>query len=204
MKQEEVDGKYMMYYSHLSDELGNSPVVCLCGFTGWHVVREMTPEFFKEFALKTVELNSSCNGYFVLDADGDVCHRDRCSEWYAANSWRPSNGHLNELKKSDDKAGAFGWYVKTPIMNDDKFRDYLAKRYSEEVAGEFDKLKAYLHQIFKYNGNKREAHQQEFMNLNEAGRKELEAELFKSPNLPQLFIDGRGFLSDKFYNLVVL
>jgi hypothetical protein len=204
MKQEEVDGKYMMYYSHLCDELGNTPVVCLDGVTGWHVIREMTPEFFKEFNLKEIGLNSNGNNYFCLDADGDVCNRDRCSEWFAANSWRPSNGHLNELKKRDDKAGAFGWYTKTPLMNDDKFRDYLSKRYSDEVASKFDKLKAYLHQVFKYNGEQRKAHQQEFMNLNEAGRKELEAELFKSPNLPQMFVDGRGFLRDKFYNIVEL
>ena len=89
-------------------------------------------------------------------------------------------------------------------MNKDKFRAYLVARYSEEVAAKFDKMKAYLHQIFKYNGNQRKEHQQEFMNLNEAGRKELEAELFKSPNLPQLFIDGKGFLRDKFYNLITL
>ena len=202
--QEEVDSRYMMYYSHISDELGNSPVVCLDPFTGWHVVREMTPEFFKEFNLKTIELNSNGNNYFCLDADGDVCNRDRCSEWYAANSWTPSNGHLNELKKSDDMFGVFGWYTKTPTMNIDAFRAYLVARYSEEVAAKFDKMQAYLHQIFKYNNNQYKAHQKEFMNLNEAGRKELEAELFKSPNLPQLFIDGKGFLRDKFYNLIVL
>ena len=204
MKQEEVDSRYMNYYSHLCDELGNSPVVCHCGFTGWHVIREMTPEFFKEFDLKTIELNSNVNNYFVIDADGDVCNRDRCSEWYAANSWRPSNGHLNELKKRDDKGGAFGWYTETPIMNNDEFRDYLLIKYSPEVASKFDKMKAYLHQIFKYNNNQYKAHFREFMHLNEAGRKELEAELFRSPNLPQLFIDGKGFLRDKFYNLVVL
>ena len=89
-------------------------------------------------------------------------------------------------------------------MNNDEFRAYLVARYSEEVAAKFDKMKAYLHQIFKYNDNQHKAHQQEFMNLNEAGRKELESELFKSPNLPQLFIDGRGFLRDKFYNIVEL
>jgi hypothetical protein len=204
MKQEEVDSRYMMYYSHLCDELGNSPVVCLDGFTGWHVVREMTPEFFKEFNLKTIELNSKGNDYFCLDEDGEVCNRDRCSEWYASNSWTPSNGHLDELKKRDDKAGAFGWYTKTPIMNIDAFRDYLSKRYSEEVASKFDKMKAYLHQIFKYNGNQHKAHRDEFMNLNEEGRKELGEKLFRSPNLPQLFIDGKGFLRDKFYNLITL
>jgi hypothetical protein len=204
MKQEEVDGKYMMYYSHLCDELGNTPVVCLDRFTGWHVVREMTPEFFKEFNLEQVELNSNSNDYFCLDADGDVCNRDRCSEWYAANSWTHPSGHLNELKKSDDKAGAFGWYTKTPLMNEVEFRDYLVKRYSEEVASKFDKMKAYLHQVFKYNGEQRKAHQQEFMNLNEEGRKELGEKLFRSPNLPQMFVDGRGFLRDKFYNLVTL
>ena len=89
-------------------------------------------------------------------------------------------------------------------MNNDEFRDYLVKRYSEEVASKFDKMQAYLHQIFKYNGNQNKVHQQELMNLNEAGRKELESELFKSPNLPQLFIDGKGFLRDKFYNIVIL
>jgi hypothetical protein len=167
--QEEVDSRYMMYYSHISDELGNSPVVCLDGFTGWHVIREMTPEYFQEFNLKTIELNSNSNNYFCLDADGDVCNRDRCSEWYAANSWTPSNGHLNELKKKDDKGGAFGWYTKTPIMNIDEFRDYLVKRYSEGVASQFDKL--------THQGN---------------------------ANLPQLFVDGKGFLRDKFYNLVTL
>ena len=172
MKQEEVDGKYMNYYSHLSDEFGNSPVVCLDGFTGWHVIREMTPEFFKEFALETVELNSNGNNYFCLDEDGEVCNRDRCSEWFAANSWRPSKGHLNELKKRDDKGGAFGWYTKTPLMNTQKFRDYLVKRYSTAVASEFDKLQM---QIQKGNAN-----------------------------LPQLFIDGRGFVRDKFYNIIVL
>ena len=52
-------------------------------------------------------------------------------------------------------------------MNKDKFRDYLSKRYSEEVASKFDKL---------------------------AG----------NANLPQLFIDGKGFLRDKFYNLITL
>lgn len=200
---EEVDGKYMMYYSHLCDELGNTPVVCLDPFTGWHIVREMTPEYFKEFNLKTIE-NSNGNNYFCLDEDGEVCNRDRCSEWYASNSWTPSNGHLNELKKKDDIDGLFGWYTKTPLMNNDEFRDYLVKRYSEEVASKFDKMKAYLHQIFKENGNQRKEHQQEFMNLNEAGRKELEAELFRSPNLPRLFIDGRGFLRDKFYNIITL
>ena len=201
---QEVDSRHLLYYSRLTDEQGNSPVVCLDRFTGWHVVREMTPEFFKEFGIKTIELNSNGNDYFALDDDGDVCNRDRCSEWFEANSWRPSNGHLNELKKQDDKSGAFGWYTKTPIMNKDNFRDYLFTRYSEEVAAKFDKMKAYLHQIFKYNGNQHKAHQQEFMNLNEAGRKELEAELFRSPNLPQLFIDGKGFLRDKFYNIVIL
>ena len=201
---QEVDSRYMMYYSHLSDELGNTPVVCLDRFTGWHVIREMTPEYFKEFGIKQIELNSNGNNYFVIDADGDVCNRDRCSEWFAANSWTPSNGHLNELKKRDDKSGAFGWYVKTPIMNDDKFRDYLAKRYSDEVVGEFDKLKAYLTQIQKSNSSVFTAHRNEFMNLNEAGQKELGAKLFKSPNLPQLFIDGKGFLRDKFYNLITL
>ena len=35
---QEVDSRYMMSYSHLCDELGNSPVVCLDPFTGWHVV----------------------------------------------------------------------------------------------------------------------------------------------------------------------
>ena len=204
MKQEEVDSRYMNYFSHLCDELGNTPVVCLDGFTGWHVVREMTPEYFKEFGIKQIELNSNGNNYFVIDADGDVCNRDRCSEWYAANSWTPSNGHLNDLKKSDDIFGVFGWYTKTPTMNSDEFRDYLVKRYSEEVAAKFDKMQAYLHQIFKYNSNQYKAHQQEFMNLNEAGRKELEAELFKSPNLPQLFLDGKGFLRDKNFNLITL
>ena len=202
MKQE-VDSRYMNYYSHLCDELGNTPVVCLDGFTGWHVVREMTPEYFKEFNLKEIE-NSNGNNYFCLDEDGEVCNRDRCSEWFAANSWTPSSGHLNELKKKDDIDGLFGWYTKTPLMNNDEFRAYLVARYSEEVAAKFDKMKAYLHQIFKHNGNQHKAHQQEFMNLNEAGRKELESELFKSPNLPQLFIDGRGFLRDKFYNIVEL
>ena len=100
--------------------------------------------------------------------------------------------------------GVFGWYTKTPTMNSDEFRDYLVKRYSEEVAAKFDKMQAYLHQIFKYNSNQYKAHQQEFMNLNEAGRKELEAELFKSPNLPQLFLDGKGFLRDKNFNLITL
>ena len=202
MKQE-VDSRYMNYYSHLCDELGNTPVVCLDGFTGWHVVREMTPEYFKEFNLKEIE-NSNGNNYFCLDEDGEVCNRDRCSEWFAANSWTPSSGHLNELKKKDDIDGLFGWYTKTPLMNNDEFRAYLVARYSEEVAAKFDKMKAYLHQIFKHNGNQHKAHQQEFMNLNEAGRKELESELFKSPNLPQLFIDGKGFLRDKFYNIVIL
>ena len=166
----EVESMYMNYYSHLCDEFCNSPVVCLDRSTGWHVVREMTPEFFKEFSLKTVELNSNGNNYFCLDGDGEVCNRDRCSEWFAANSWRPSNGPLNELKKRDDKGGAFGWYTKTPMMNNDEFRAYLVARYSEEVAAKFDKMKAYLHQIFKHNGNQHKAHQQEFMNLNEAGR----------------------------------
>ena len=200
--QEEVDSRYMNYYSHLYDELGNSPVVCLDVFTGWHVIRYITPYFFKEFNLKTIELNSNGNDYFCLDADGDVCNRDRCSEWYAANSWRPSNGHLNELKKRDDKGGAFGWYTKTPIMNNDEFRDYLVKRYSEEVASKFDELKAYLYQIFEYNGNQYKAHQKEFMNLNEEGCKELGEKLFMSPKLPQLFLDGKGFLRDKFYNII--
>ena len=204
MKQEEVDGKYMNYYSKLTDEQGNAPIVCLDGFTGWHVVREMTPEFFKEFGLKTIELNSNGNNYFVIDADGDVCNRDRCSEWYAANSWRPSNGHLNELKKQDDKSGAFGWYTKTPMMNNDEFRDYLVKRYSEEVASKFEKMQAYLMQIQKGNSNVFTAHRLEFMDLNEQGRKELAAKLFKSPNLPRLFIDGKGFLRDKFYNIITL
>ena len=203
MKQE-VDSRYMNYYSHLCDELGNTPVVCLDRFTGWHVVREMTPEFFKEFALKTVELNSNGNGYFVLDADGDVCNRDRCSEWYAANSWKQPNGHLNELKKQDDKSGAFGWYTKTPLMNNDEFRDYLVIKYSPEVARKFDNLKAYLMQIQKENSSVFTAHRNEFMNLNEQGRKELAAELFRSPNLPSLFIDGKGFLRDKFYNIITL
>ena len=204
MKQEEVDSRYMMSYSHLSDELGNSPVVCHCGFTGWHVIREMSPEFFKEFDLKTIELNSNGNNYFVIDADGDVCNRDRCSEWYAANSWKQPNGHLNELKRKDDKDGAFGWYTKTPMMNNDEFRDYLVIKYSPEVATKFDKLKAYLTQIQKSNSSIFTAHRDEFMNLNEQGRKELGAKLFRSPNLPQLFIDGKGFLRDKFYNFVVL
>ena len=204
MQQEEVDSRYMMSYSHLSDELGNSPVVCLDGFTGWHVIREMTPEFFKEFGLKTIELNSNGNNYFVIDADGDVCNRDRCSEWYAANSWKQPNGHLNELKKQDDKSGAFGWYTKTPLMNNDEFRDYLSTKYSPEVATKFDNLKAYLMQIQKGNSSVFTAHRNEFMNLNEQGRKELAAELFRSPNLPQLFIDGNGFLRDKFYNIVIL
>ena len=204
MKQEEVDSRYMNYYSHLCDELGNTPVVCLDRFTGWHVIREMTPEFFKEFALESIELNSGGNNYFCLDEDGDVCNRDRCSEWFAANSWRPSNGHLNELKKRDDKGGAFGWYTKTPLMNKAEFREYLVKRYSEEVASKFDKMKAYLTQIKKGNANMFTAHRDEFMNLNEEGRKELGEKLFRSPNLPQLFIDGRGFLRDKNYNLVVL
>ena len=165
--QEEVDSRYLLYYSRLTDEQGNSPVVCLDPFTGWHVIREMTPEYFKEFNLKEIELNSNGNNYFCLDEDGEVCNRDRCSEWFAANSWRRPSNHLNELKKSDDKGGAFGWYTKTPLMNKDKFRDYLSKRYSEEVASEFDKL---------------------------AG----------NANLPQLFIDGKGFLRDKFYNLITL
>ena len=201
---EEVDSRYMNYYSHLSDEFGNSPVVCLDGFTGWHVIREMTPEFFKEFGLKTIELNSNGNNYFVIDADGDVCNRDRCSEWYAANSWKQPSGHLNELKKQDDKSGAFGWYTKTPLMNNDEFRDYLVIKYSPEVATKFDNLKAYLMQIQKGNLSVFTAHRNEFMNLNEQGRKELAAELFRSPNLPQLFIDGDGFLRDKFYNIVIL
>ena len=201
---EEVDSRYMNYYSHLSDEFGNSPVVCLDGFTGWHVVREMTPEFFKEFGLKTIELNSNGNNYFVIDADGDVCNRDRCSEWFEANSWKQPNGHLNELKKKDDKSGAFGWYTKTPSMNNDEFRDYLVIKYSPEVATKFDNLKAYLMQIQKENSNVFTAHRNEFMNLNEQGRKELAAELFRSPELPQLFIDGNGFLRDKFYNIVIL
>ncbi len=204
MKQEEVDSRYMNYYSHLSDEFGNSPVVCLDGFTGWHVIREMTPEFFKEFGLKTIELNSNGNNYFVIDADGDVCNRDRCSEWYEANSWTRPNGHLNELKKKDDKSGAFGWYTKTPLMNEDEFRDYLVIKYSPEVARKFDNLKAYLMQIQKENSSVFTAHRNEFMNLNEQGRKELAAELFRSPNLPSLFIDGKGFLRDKFYNIVIL
>ena len=202
MKQEEVDSRYMMFYSPLCDELGNTPVVCLDRLTGWHVIREMTPYFFKEFNLKEVELNS--NNYFCLDKDGDVCNRDRCSEWFAANSWTPSNIHLNELKKSDDKGGAFGWHTKTPLMNNDEFRDYLLIKYSPEVAAKFDKMKAYLHQIFKNNSDQYKAHRNEFMNLNEAGRKELGAKLFKSPNLPQMFIDGRGFLRDKFYNIITL
>ena len=201
---QEVDSRYMNYYSHLSDELGNSPVVCLDRFTGWHVVREMTPEFFKEFDLKTIELNSNGNNYFVIDADGDVCNRDRCSEWYAANSWKQPNGHLNELKKQDDKSGAFGWYTKTPLMNNDEFRDYLVIKYSPEVATKFDNLKAYLTQIQKGNSSAFTARRNEFMNLNEQGRKELAAWLFRSPNLPQLFIDGDGFLRDKFYNIVIL
>ena len=201
---EEVDSRYMNYYSHLSDEFGNSPVVCLDGFTGWHVIREMTPEFFKEFGLKTIELNSNGNNYFVIDADGDVCNRDRCSEWYAANSWKQPNGHLNELKKQDDKSGAFGWYTKTPIMNNDEFRDYLVIKYSPEIETKFDNLKAYLMKIQKGNSRVFTAHRNEFMNLNEQGRKELAAELFRSPNLPQLFIDGDGFLRDKFYNIVIL
>ena len=202
--QEEVDSRCMNYYSHLCDELGNTPVVCLDGFTGWHVVREMTPEYFKEFGLKTIELNSNGNNYFVIDADGDVCNRDRCSEWYAANSWKQPNGHLNELKKQDDKSGAFGWYTKTPLMNEAKFRDYLVKRYSEEVASKFDKMQAYFTQIQKSNSGIFTAHRDEFMNLNEQGRKELGAKLFRSPNLPQLFIDGKGFLRDKFYNIITL
>ena len=172
MKQEEVDGKYMNYYSKLTDEQGNAPIVCLDGFTGWHVVREMTPEFFKEFSLKEINLNSNGNDYFVLDADGEVCNRDRCSEWFAATSWRPSNGHLNELKKRADKGGAFGWYTKTPLMNNDEFRDYLVIKYSPAIASKFDKL---TQQIQKGNAN-----------------------------LPQLFIDGKGFLRDKFYNIVIL
>ena len=200
----EVESMYMNYYSKLTDEQGNSPVVCLDMFTGWHVIREMTPEFFKEFGLKTIELNSNGNNYFVIDADGDVCNRDRCSEWYAANSWKQPNGHLNELKKQDDKSGAFGWYTKTPLMNNDEFRDYLVIKYSPEVAIKFDKLKAYLTQIQKGNSSIFTAHLNEFMNLNEQGRKELGAKLFRSPNLPQLFIDGKGFLRDKFYNLVTL
>ena len=167
MKQEEeVNSQYLLYYSRLTDKQGNSPVVCLDRFTGWHVIREMTPEFFEEFRLTQIGLNSNGNNYFVIDADGDVCNRDRCSEWFAANSWKQPNGHLNELKKKDDKSGAFGWYTKTPLMNDDKFREYLSKRYSEEVASKFDKL--------------------------------------SNANLPQLFIDGNGFLRDKFYNLITL
>ena len=167
----EVESMYMNYYSHLSDVFGNSPVVCLDLFTGWHVIREMTPEFFREFNLKKIELNSNGNNYFCIDEDGEVCNRDRCSEWFAAAScWRPSN-HLIELKKSDDKFGAFGWYTKTPLMNKDKFRDYLSKRYSDEVASKFDKLTQQI------QGN---------------------------ANLPQLFIDGKGFLRDKFYNLIAL
>ena len=162
----EVESMYMNYYSKLTDEQGNSPVVCLDLFTGWHVIREMTPEFFREFNLEQVELNSNGNNYFCLDKDGEVCNRERCSEWFAANSWRRPSNNLNELKKSDDKFGAFGWYTKTPLMNKDKFREYLSKRYSEEVASKFDKL-----------GN---------------------------ANLPQLFIDGKGFLRDKFYNLITL
>ena len=200
----EVESMYMNYYSKLTDEQGNSPVVCLDMFTGWHVIREMTPEFFKEFGIKQIELNSNGNNYFVIDADGDVCNRDRCSEWYAANSWKQPNGHLNELKKQDDKSGAFGWYTKTPLMNNDEFRDYLVIKYSPEVAIKFDKLKAYLTQIQKGNSSVFTSHQSEFMNLNEQGRKELGAKLFRSPNLPQLFIDGDGFLRDKFYNIVIL
>ena len=169
MKQEEVDSRHLLYYSRLTDEQGNSLAVCLGRFTGWHVIREMTPEYFKEFSLKEINLNSNGNDYFCLDEDGEVCNRDRCSEWFAANSWRPSNGHLNELKKSADKGGAFGWYTKTPRMNKDEFRDYLVKRYSTAVASEFDKLTG--------NGN---------------------------ANLPQMFIDGRGFLRDKFYNIITL
>lgn len=205
MKQEEeVNSQYLLYYSRLTDEKGNSPVVCLDRFTGWHVIREMTPEYFKEFGLKTIELNSNGNNYFCLDEDRDVCNRDRCSEWYAANGWKQPNGHLNELKKKDDKSGSFGWYTKTPLMNKAEFRDYLVKRYSEEVASKFDNLKSYLMQIQKENSTVFTAHRNEFMNLNEQGRKELAAELFRSPNLPQLFIDGNGFLRDKFYNIVIL
>ena len=201
--QEEVDSQYLLYYSRLTDGKGNSPVVCLDRFTGWHVVREMTPEYFKEFNLKEIE-NSNGNNYFCLDEDGEVCNRDRCSEWFAANSWTPSSGHLNELKKKDDIDGLFGWYTKTPLMNNDEFRAYLVARYSEEVAAKFDNLKAYLTQIQKGNSSVFTAHRNEFMNLNEQGRKELAAELFRSPNLPQLFIDGDGFLRDKFYNIVIL
>ena len=204
MKQEEVDSRYMNYYSHLCDELGNTPVVCLDPFTGWHVVREMTPEFFKEFNLNHIELNSNGNNYFKIDDEGFVCNVDRCSTWYAANSWTAPRKDLNKLRKSDDKGGAFGWYTKTPLMNNNEFRAYLVARYSEEVASKWDKMKAYLHQIFKENGNQRKAHRDEFMNLNEEGRKELGAKLFRSPNLPQLFIDGKGFLRDKFYNIITL
>ena len=204
MKQEEVDSQYLLYYSRLTDEKGNSPVVCLDRFTGWHVIREMTPEFFKEFNLKEIELNSNGNNYFCLDEDGEVCNRDRCSEWFAANSWRRPSNHLNELKKQDDKSGAFGWYTKTPLMNDDKFRVYLVIKYSPEVANKFDNLKSYFHQIQKENSIVFTAHRSEFMNLNEQGRKELAAELFRSPNLPQMFVDGNGFLRDKFYNIVIL
>ena len=66
----EVESMYMNYYSKLTDEQGNSPVVCLDPFTGWHVIREMTPEFFKEFGIKQIELNSNGNNYLLLTQTG--------------------------------------------------------------------------------------------------------------------------------------
>src|SRR5690606_22448216 len=110
----------------------------------------------------------------------------------------------NKLRKSHAQKGAVGWYAVTPLMNNDEFRDYLVKRYSEELAAKLDKMKAYLTQIHKSNSNMFTAHRDEFINLNEEGRKELGEKLFRSPNLPQLFIDGKGFLRDKFYNIVEL
>ena len=89
-------------------------------------------------------------------------------------------------------------------MNNNEFRDYLLIKYSPEVASKFDKMKAYLTQIKKGNANMFTALRDEFMNPNEEGRKELGEKLFRSPNLPQLFIDGRGFLRDKFYNIITL
>ena len=129
MKKQVIEDVYLKRYYKVADKFGNFVVVCLDPFTGWHVVREMTPEYFKEFHLNHIELNSNGNNYFKIDDEGFVCNVDRCSAWYAANSWTAPRKDLNKLRKSDDQKGAFGWYAVTPIMNNEEFAAYFEKKY---------------------------------------------------------------------------
>ena len=89
-------------------------------------------------------------------------------------------------------------------MNETEFRSYLVATYSEKVATKWDKMNNMLHKIGAYNSKQYKVHQNEFMNLNEAGRKALNEKIYKQPKFPQLFIDREGFLRDKFYNVVTL